>query len=262
METEDLLVILKFLKEMFPRISRMTSYARTKTLARKTVEELTALHGAGLSRIHVGFETGYDPLLTYIRKGVTSREEEEAGKKVISSGISLCVYVMPGLGGQKWTLEHAVESARVLNQINPHHIRLRTLHVQPSMGIYEKIQSGEMKLLDEDDVVREIRVFVAHLEGVQSYIVSDHILNLLEEIEGRLPQDREKLLGIIDRYLSLPEAERLIFKFGRRAGVYRSLDELQEVEPHQRIERAIGRLGEMEPQKIEMTLRSMMDNFI
>ncbi|MBW2058491.1 MAG: radical SAM protein [Deltaproteobacteria bacterium] len=262
MKTEDLADVLAFLKQEFPSITRITTYARSKTLASKTVEELTALRKAGLSRIHVGLETGHDPLLAYIRKGVTAAEHVEAGRKVVESGISLCEYVMPGLGGKRWSTEHAVATATTLNRINPQFIRLRTLCVSSDMPLYRKVESGEMELLEEDDVVREIRLFVERLEGIRSCLVSDHILNLLEEVEGRLPEDKEKMIALIDRYLSLPARDRLAFKVGRRAGLYRRLDDLRDSERRLRVEEIIGRLDQRGEGKAEESLRALMNRFI
>jgi radical SAM superfamily enzyme YgiQ (UPF0313 family) len=116
--------ILNHLKTTFPSIERITTYSRSKTVSRKTVEELQDLKRAGISRIHIGLETGYDPLLQFIKKGVTAQEHIEAGKKVKASGISLSEYVILGLGGKEMWREHAVETAKVLNQINPDFIRV------------------------------------------------------------------------------------------------------------------------------------------
>ncbi len=262
MKNDDLVETLTFLKEKFPQINRITSYARSKTLAKKTVDELKALRRAGLSRIHVGLETGYDPLLEYIQKGVTAKEHIKAGRNVVKSGISLCEYVMPGLGGKKWTREHAIETARVLNQIDPNYIRLRSLYVRSDMVLYQKVQAGEMKLLGDDEVVHEIGLFVENLNGIRSYLVSDHILNLLKEIEGQFPQDKEKILAVVDRYISLPPEERLIFKVGRRAGLYRRLDDLQDRETRLKVEEAIRRIGEQGTGNVEETIKSIMANYI
>jgi radical SAM superfamily enzyme YgiQ (UPF0313 family) len=264
MKTEDLVAVLTFLREKFPQITRITSYSRSKTLAKKTVAELRALHRAGLTRIHVGFETGYDPLLAYIQKGVTAKEHVEAGRKVVDSGISLCEYVMPGLGGKRWTREHAVESANTLNQINPPYIRLRTLCARADMPLYRKVESGEMELLSDDEVVQEIRLFVEHLNGIQSQLVSDHILNLLEEIEGRFPEDKKRLLAVIDRYLSFSVEERLVFKVGRRTGLYRRLEDLQNKERRLKVEQVIRRLEKEGggAGKAEETIKSMMSHYI
>jgi len=123
-KTDDLVEIVSFIKEQFPDVDRITSYCRSKTACRKSVEEFKSLYDAGLSRIHVGMESGYDPVLKFIKKGVTAAEHVEGGRKIVESGISLSEYIIPGLGGDKWSKEHAVETARVLNQINPDFIRL------------------------------------------------------------------------------------------------------------------------------------------
>jgi radical SAM superfamily enzyme YgiQ (UPF0313 family) len=122
-----LVEILTFINANFPRIERITSYARSKTIAQKKVEDLRALYQAGLSRLHIGLESGSDTILAYMNKGVKAQEHIEAGKKVKESGISLSAYIIIGLGGKKWWKEHAVDTARVLNQINPDFIRVRTL---------------------------------------------------------------------------------------------------------------------------------------
>ena len=138
MNTGELVEIIKFLKETFPGIERITSYARAKTAAKKSLEELTALREAGLSRLHIGLESGYDPLLNYMDKGVTAAEHIAGGKKVMASGISLSEYVILGLGGRKMWREHAVQSARVLSEINPDFIRVRTLSVNKRMPLTAK----------------------------------------------------------------------------------------------------------------------------
>ena len=226
MKTDDLAEVISFICKTFPSVTRITTYARAKTAAKKTVEELKRLREAGLSRIHVGMESGYDPLLKFIRKGATSAEQIEGGQKIREAGLSLCEYVMPGLGGVRWTREHAVETALVLNLINPDHIRLRTLQAVPGTPLAEKIRQGEFQPLDDEEILREIRLFIETLEGIETMVVSDHILNLLEELEGKLPDDRERLLGIIDRFFALPAEERMIFRLGRRMGAYRRLDDL------------------------------------
>ena len=142
-KTRDLVEILNYLKKTFPSIERITTYARAKTVSQKTVEELCDLHRAGLSRIHIGLETGYDPLLKYIQKGVTAEEHIDAGRKVKESGISLSEYVVLGLGGKEMWREHAIETAKVLNQIDPDFIRVRTLKVLKTMALYQKIEKGE-----------------------------------------------------------------------------------------------------------------------
>ena len=140
-KTPDLIEILNYLKTQFPFITRITSYGRARTLAKKTVAELRELRQAGLTRIHIGMETGYDPLLELMKKGVTAQEQIQAGRNVVAAGISLCEYVMPGLGGTRWWREHAVETAKVLNQINPGYIRFRTLYVRQDMPLHQRVEN-------------------------------------------------------------------------------------------------------------------------
>ena len=117
MKTPELVEVIKFLKKTLPSITRITSYGRSKTAAKKKLEELVQLREAGLSRLHIGLESGYDPLLKYMDKGVTAAEHVKGGKNIVKSGISLCEYVLLGMGGKKMRREHATETAKVLNQI-------------------------------------------------------------------------------------------------------------------------------------------------
>jgi histone acetyltransferase (RNA polymerase elongator complex component) len=268
-KTTDLVEILKYLKEKLPSIQRITSYARAKTLAKKSVEELKELRDAGLSRIHVGMESGYDPLLQYMKKGVTAEEQVLGGRNVVESGISLSEYVMPGLGGQRWWREHAVETARVLNQIDPDFIRLRSLYVRKDMPLFDKVEKGEFIRLTDHLVVSEIRLFIETLEGLHSTLVSDHILNLLEEVQGKLPDDKEKMIRVIDRYLALPSENRLRFRVGRRLGYYRNLDDLQDPDLRRRVVQIIEQVSlpdnPEEPKReedVERAIYGLMENYI
>jgi histone acetyltransferase (RNA polymerase elongator complex component) len=268
-KTADLVETLKYLREKFPSIQRITSYARARTLAKKSVSELKELREAGLSRIHVGMESGYDPLLQYMKKGVTAKEQIQAGRNVVASGISLSEYIMPGLGGKRWWREHALESARVLNQIDPDFIRLRTLYVRKDMPLFDRVAKGEFEPQADDQVASEIRLFIETLDGIRSTVVSDHILNLLEEVQGKLPDEKEEMIGVIDRYLTLPTEQRLRFRAGRRLGYYRRLDDLADSSLRRRVEQIVGQIGHSEnkeeatpPVDVERAIYSLMENYI
>ncbi len=262
LETDELVEILRFLRATFPSVRRITSYARSSTLRRKTLEELVALRDAGLSRIHVGMESGCDELLKFMKKGVTAAQHIEAGRKVVAAGISLSEYMLLGLGGRRWWKEHAVESARVINQINPHFIRMRTLTVLPGMPLYNKLISGEFELQSEEEIVREERLFIENLEGVTSYLASDHILNLLEEVEGELPREKSKMLDVIDEYLSLPERDRLVYNLGRRGQAYRRVGDLKDLALRRRVEAALDRFMAEHPNDLEQAFNSLRNGFI
>lgn len=262
LKTDELLEVLKCIKENFPRVDRITSYCRSKTAARKSVEELKKLREAGLNRIHIGLETGYDPLLEFIRKGSTAAEHIEGGRRIVESGISLCEYIMPGLGGAKWSRENAVETARVINAINPEFIRLRSLQVRRGTGLYDMVQRGEFEPLGDEEVLGEIRLFIENLDGIRSTIVSDHILNLLEELEGRLPEEKERLLGIIDRFFELSGEDRLVYRIGRRKGIYRSMDDLADRRVYQRLKEMIETYRKNNPDKLDRDLDRIRQGFI
>jgi radical SAM superfamily enzyme YgiQ (UPF0313 family) len=262
LKTIQLVEILKYLRETFPSIERITTYARAKTVSRKRVEELQDLFRAGLSRIHIGLETGYDPLLQYIQKGVTAQEHIEAGRRVKESGISLSEYVVLGLGGKGMWREHASETAKVLNQINPDFIRIRTLKVLKTMPLYQKIETKEFVLLSDDEIVEEERRLINHLDGITSTFISDHILNLLEEVEGKLPEEKENMLKIIDRYLDLPKEEKDNFQLGRRAGLYRSVEDLHKPELRNQVEKALLQIEAKGPGGLEKVLSDLMESFI
>ncbi len=261
-KTPDLIEIINFIKETFPDVERITSYCRSKTAARKSVDELRNLREAGLSRIHIGMESGYDPLLAFIRKGTTAAEHVEGGKRIVEAGISLSEYVIPGLGGTRWSKEHSEETARVINQINPDFIRLRSLHVVRGTDLDGLMRDGAFTPLGDEDVLREIRRFIECLEGIETSLVSDHILNLLEEVEGRLPEDKERLLDTIDRYFALSSTDRTVFRIGRRRGIYRRLDDLSDRQTYDRLKQIVDEYEKKEPGRLEQDLFRLMHHYI
>ena len=211
METDDLVEVLMFLKMKFPEISRITTYSRSRTIARKSLFSMKRISEAGLNRVHIGLETGYDPLLKFMKKGVIATQHIDAGKKVIDAGMELSEYVMPGLGGKKMWREHALETAKVLNNIDPHFIRLRSLRVPNRVPLAKELSKGKFSMQTDDGVVGEIKLFIESLEGITSRVTSDHIMNLLEKIEGKLPADKMKMIDVINRYQALSDEDRLIF---------------------------------------------------
>jgi len=222
MRVPELLEVLRHLKTSFPGIERITSYARARTASRRSPAELKELHDAGLSRLHMGLESGCDQVLQYMEKGVTAEEHIRGGRAVVEAGISLSEYVMPGLGGKKWSEKHALESARALSAIGPEFIRLRSLGVRRNTPLHEQMGSAEFQILDEDEMVGEIGLLIENLE-CHSYVASDQMSNLLWEVEGQLPDDKQIMLQTISRYLSKPPMERLKFCLERRRRSFYSI---------------------------------------
>ncbi len=260
MRTPELVEVLSFLKETFPQVTRITSYARSKTAAKKTLEELKQIHEAGLSRLHIGLESGSDTVLKVMDKGVTAAEHITGGKKVVESGISLSEYVLLGLGGRGLWREHATETARVLSEINPGFIRIRTLSVNPSLQMYADLQDGSFILENDEQMIEELRLLVENLD-CESNFVSDHINNLLQTVEGKLPDDKEKMLSIIRQFQELPPEERLNFRIGRRARIYLEVDELNDERKHRVVEQIMQKLRDGDHEGDQQTVDRLLEGY-
>lgn len=207
-KTEPLAEIVELLYRTFPTLQRVCSYSRAKTVFRKTPEDLKRLRDAGLSRLHIGLETGDDEILEDIQKGVTATEQIEAGKKAVAAGIEVSEYVMPGLGGRERWRQHALNSARVLNEIDPHFIRLRSFHVTEGTPIYDKVKSGQLTMQSVEERLIEVRTFVEALEVNSQLVINDFAWNAyLGESDGKLPDEKDRVLESIDRALAYRRAK-------------------------------------------------------
>ncbi len=264
MKTKDLVEVLGFLRKTFPEISRVTTYSRSRTVVRKSVEALKQIKAAGLDRVHIGLETGCDPLLKLMKKGVTGAQHVEAGRRVIEAGMELSEYVMPGLGGQEMWRAHAIDTAKVLNQINPHFIRLRSLRVPERVPLYQKLQDGTFTMQTDDMLAAETKLFIETLENITSMVTSDHIMNLLEEVTGKMPEDKDKMLDVIKRYQELSDPDRLVYRVGRRGGTYRSTDDLQrDPVTYKKIKTLIANVEEKDgTEGVEQFITEMVDRYI
>ena len=206
MKTVELIEILNYARQLFPKLSRITMYGSAQFLNLKSLEELTALREAGLDRIHSGMESGDDVTLQRICKGSTAEQIVAAGRKVIQAGMELSEYVLIGIGGQERTREHALESARVLNAINPDFIRLRTLIPMPGTPLFESYRKGEFHLLGPHQALEETRLFIDNLTVDATQLFSDHHSNYAW-VHGRLPVDKTRMIGKIDELLLMPESQ-------------------------------------------------------
>ena len=224
----DLLAILHHLHTRFPDIQRLTCYARSSTAARLPVEALRDLRRAGLSRVHIGLESGSDLVLRATRKGTTQTQQITAGVKLKQAGMELSEYYMPGLGGAALWQENARQTALALNRINPDYIRIRSLALPPSAPLTAAAHTGAFAVPPDELVLRELQLFLESLEGITSTVASDHIVNLLPEIEGCLPGDKDRMLQVIKKYWSLSRQQRLLYRLGRRLGWFSCLQDLED----------------------------------
>jgi hypothetical protein len=260
LDPHHLAEMLQALRTTFPEIRRVTTYSRSRTIAKRTTAELVMLREAGLDRVHVGLESGSDTVLALVDKGVTAEQHIAAGRAVKAAGLELSAYIMPGLGGRKYSAEHADETARVLNAIGPDFIRVRSLGVGERMPLWDRVVAGEFEVPDDEEQAEELRRLIAGLDGIRSYLVSDHVLNLLPEVEGRLPEDKDAMLGVIARFQDLPEEDRLTYIIGRRLGLFEALDDLHDPVQAPAARRALRRLQDQGD--VPALIRQLVSRFI
>ncbi len=262
LSTGTLVSILEYIRETFPTVERITSYARAITLKSKSVEDFVRLREAGLTRLHVGMESGSDKVLKLINKGSKAEHIIEGGKRAVAGGVSVCLYVIPGIGGVELSEEHALETARAINAIDPEFVRFRSLYVKRGTPLGDMVEEGTFEPPDEDSIVREIKRMVQTLDGISTTLVSDHVLNLLEDVQGTLPQDKQRILDTIDRYLNLPEEDRLLYQLGRRGAGLSSLFDLDNPGVRARLEDAKRQVEKELPGGIPEYLNEIKARFL
>jgi len=257
----DLREVLTHLRSCFPWVERITSYARSHTVARISDNDLRAFAVAGLNRIHIGLESGSDRVLALMKKGVSKEGHIKAGIKIKQAGMQLSEYVMPGLGGRDLSRDHALETADCLNQIDPDFIRLRTLAIPNHTELYQDFEAGQFGKLTDREMAEETLLFLEHLEGITSTIKSDHILNLFQEVDGRLPEDKERMTAVIRAFLDLAPEDQVIYQVGRRLGLLARMTDMAVPDCRARVEQACQQYG-IHAGNVDQTIDELMKRFI
>jgi len=205
MRTEDLAEVCRYTRELFPDLERITIYASAQYIFRKGLEDMRKLAQAGLSRVHVGLESGDEEVLKKIRKGCNAEMQAEAGRITKEAGIELNEYVMLGIGGKERTREHVAATKDILNRIDPHCIRLRTFLPKINTPILKEIESGSFRILTPHEVLEETRQLITGLD-VTSEITSDHYTNYVD-VHGKLPENRDDMLSVIGKAMKKDESD-------------------------------------------------------
>lgn len=224
MSTDQQVAILSYLTITFPSLTRITTYARSKTLIKKSLDELKEIRNAGLTRVHVGLETGDDDLLKYMDKGVTSNEHIEAGKKTKEAGLELSAYVMIDLGGRERYRQHAENTAKVLNEIDPDFIRFRPFMIGPDLPLFTDFEEERLTLSSPHGRLEEVKILVENL-NITGRICFDHFLNawysdssrsrtlFKQDYEGyKFPEQKQEVMDLIEKGLELDESVHLHYK--------------------------------------------------
>jgi hypothetical protein len=257
----DLIEILIHLKSRFPWVERITSYARSHTIARIKDSDLKRIKDAGLNRIHIGLESGSDTVLKMTKKGVTKSTHIKAGLKVKKAGMELSEYIMPGLGGRTYSRVHALETADALNRINPDFIRLRTLAIPNSVELFDDWEAGRFEKCTDLEMAQEILFFIEALNGITSVVKSDHILNLFETVEGTLPQDKENMLETLHTFLAMAPERQCLYQVGRRLGFFSRISDMDSSHRLKRAEKACRQFG-VTAENVDEVIDELMKRFI
>ncbi len=200
LKRNDLMAVLDEIKKIFPECERIASYATPKDILIKSDEDIEILKNNGLTLLYMGIESGSDRILNEICKGVTANEIVAAGRKVVRAGMQLSVTLISGVGGVEKSKEHAVESAKVVSEINPDYVGLLTLMVEEGTVMYDKIKASELILLSPKEVLLETYAFIEALEVSNCVFRSNHASNYVS-LGGNLNRDKEKILDAIKTYL-------------------------------------------------------------
>ncbi len=261
MKPDDLVRILEHIRVAFPKVERITSYARSQSITKISDEDLLRIANAGLNRIHIGMESGSDTVLKKVKKGVTKAEQILAGQKIKRAGMELSEYFMPGLGGSELSLENAQETAESINQINPDFIRLRSLALPDSTPLAQQHKAGEFERMGDVATAQELLFFLESLEGITSTIKSDHVLNLFSEVEGTLPQDKDTMTAPIREFLQLSPHDQMIYCVGRRTHCMSRLSDLNDPARRSYAERTCADLG-VTIENMDEIIGDLMKRFI
>jgi hypothetical protein len=257
----DLLEILRHLQKRFPWVERTTSYARSHTIARIKDRDLMNFKDAGLNRIHIGLESGSDLVLKMAKKGVTKETHIKAGLKVKKAAMELSEYIMPGLGGKAYSEIHARETADALNRIDPDFIRLRTLAIPNSVELFDQYASGDFEKCTDLMMAEEILMFLESLDGITSVVKSDHILNLFQDLEGKMPRDKARMMDIVHRFLAMDPKQQSVYQVGRRLGFFSGLKDMESPRRLAKAQKACRQFG-ITPENVDEVIDELMKRFI
>lgn len=209
-----LMEALQYLNQKFPAIERIASYATPQDILRRSLKELKALKEQKLGILYMGVESGDNDVLQKIQKNANHHQMVEAAKKVKGSGILLSVSVILGLGGVKGSEKHALETAKILTEMDPDYAGALTLTLIPETGLYKEWKQGEFELITPFDSLRELKTIVENSTFSNCFFSSMHASNYYA-IRGSMPEDRDKMLKQLNNLLSRKDPDMLRPEFLR-----------------------------------------------
>ncbi|WP_409227290.1 radical SAM protein [Gudongella sp. SC589] len=198
--TDNLLHIIRELRNTFPECERIGIYASPGSIHLKSKEELQDLREAGLGIAYLGLESGSDRILQIVKKGDRKEGIVSAGRKVKEAGLELSVTVISGLGGREHWQEHARETAHAVNLIKPDYLGLLTLMIEPGTELWDQVQAGEFSLLTPYEIAQETLLMLKNLDSPGCVFRSNHASNYVA-LKGTLNRDRDEMISTLQNAL-------------------------------------------------------------
>jgi radical SAM superfamily enzyme YgiQ (UPF0313 family) len=206
--------VLQYLNEKLPSVERIASYATPQDILRRSPEQLRELKELKLSIFYMGVESGDDGVLQTVGKGVDHRQIVEAGRKARAAGITLSVTVILGLGGVGGSEQHAVETAKILSEIDPEFAGALTLTLVPGTPLFQQWQEGKFKPISPFRSLEELKIIIENASFTDCFFSSMHASNYIS-VRGKLPQDKKKMLRQLETVLSAKDPALLRPEFLR-----------------------------------------------
>ena len=208
MPMRKLVPVLESINRNIKGVKRIGLYANAKSILRKTPEELLELRNLGVKIVYLGVETGNDDILEKIQKGANARQMVEAGQKIKKAGITLSVTVLLGIGGRVKSTEHALDTARVLTEMDPDYVGALTVMVVPGTVLHDEQMSGEFELPDKFGFLEELGIMVANSNFTNCFFTSNHASNYLP-IRARMPQEKDETVELIQHVIKSSDRKML-----------------------------------------------------
>ena len=206
LHTEKLIQILDYIKEKFPNLQRISCYAMPKNLLQKSPEELTQLNNRGLDMLYIGIETGNDILLKKITKGATSKSIIDACDRAKRSGFIISCMIILGIGGKKYSVDHIMETARVVSAVSPNFLAALTLIIED--GVYDEFMKKfdePFETLDDSLILNELEMLLNDINPVSPMVFRANHASNVYSIGGNLPEDKEKMITLVRNLRAHPE---------------------------------------------------------
>lgn len=200
LKTSDLLEILKIIKQYYPNIERVSSYATAGDINRKSIEELKALRDAGLEMLYIGFESGDDEILRKINKGLTYKDYVSAMAKCKEVGFKTSITIIAGLGGVELMEQNAKGTAKIISETKPDYVSYLTMRIYKNTPLYLDYVNGKFNMPNAEEILQEMKIFLENVDSEGTIFRSNHASNYVL-LAGTLNEDKKGLIEAIDKTL-------------------------------------------------------------